>query len=283
MKKKLHEFCSLRLNTFRQRNMYTKLKTYGSIGLWVIFLSVIMVSCKTTSKAGKSSKKNQTSVVLTTTQQQNVSFEAIAIQGRAVASIPSDGTRMSLGYRINMISDSLIWMRFSKFGFEGARVLVTPDSIFMVDRLNKTAYVGDYAPARTYLGMDATIDMLQAIFIGNFRSIPVLSELSLQRGQSSLNTFMGRMADAEFTYTIDANLHKLKEVETKNISKNLHSIIQYDDFETLNKFIIPKNGKIDVVKPDEMNITFKHNNIDINPSNLTTGFSIPDNYERVSF
>ena len=46
----------------------------------------------------------------------------------------------SIGFRINlrMIKDSLIWMNVSKIGYEVSRVLIRPDSIFIVDRWNKS-------------------------------------------------------------------------------------------------------------------------------------------------
>ncbi len=38
---------------------------------------------------------------------------------------------------IRMCKDSIIWMNFKKFSVEVARVLITPDSIYLIDRHNK--------------------------------------------------------------------------------------------------------------------------------------------------
>lgn len=267
----------------KPENMLNKVTNRCKIVVVCLSIAFSMFSCKTTSKIGKSTQSKKVSVLLSTTQKQNVVFNTLTIQGRATASIPGQGIRISLTYRINMISDSLIWMRLSKFGFEGARALITRDSVFLVDRTRNTAYLGDFAPTKTYLGMEANIDILQALFIGNFQSVPPLAALNSERGQNDIVSFKGNTQGTAFTYSINPKIYKLSILETQNISQNLHSIIQYADFLPENKYLLPRAGNIQVLKPEELTIEFKHNKIEFNPSSLSTSFSIPDNYERVSF
>ena len=58
----------------------------------------------------------------------------------AQAKVFMEGNGQSIGVNANIIwiRDSLMWMNVKKFGLEAARVLVTKDSVFVLNRLEKT-------------------------------------------------------------------------------------------------------------------------------------------------
>jgi hypothetical protein len=62
--------------------------------------------------------------------------------------------------------DSIIYMIISKLGYEGARIVITPDSVKYVNHLNQTYYCGDYSLVNALLGFKANFYLLQAIFTG---------------------------------------------------------------------------------------------------------------------
>jgi hypothetical protein len=67
---------------------------------------------------------------------------------------------------LRMRRDTLIWLSIRKAGIEGARLLIRPDSAFVLDRTART-----YTPLATEdlaaaLGSEWTFDRLQALFTG---------------------------------------------------------------------------------------------------------------------
>lgn len=68
---------------------------------------------------------------------------------------------------IRMRKDSAIWLSVSPaLGLEVARVLITRDSIRVIDRLNGEYYSKDYRYFTTYTSMPVTYDLLQDLISG---------------------------------------------------------------------------------------------------------------------
>ena len=61
---------------------------------------------------------------------------------------------------IRMKEDSVIWMSAKKFGFEGGRILITRDSFFMINRLEKSYIAEPFSYIRNMTGLSSTGDNL---------------------------------------------------------------------------------------------------------------------------
>lgn len=74
---------------------------------------------------------------------------------------------------IRIKKDSAIWMSITPaLGIEVMRVLMTNDSIYVIDRLNKTFYRKGYDFFQTYSSMPVTFQTLQNIFYGRPINLP---------------------------------------------------------------------------------------------------------------
>lgn len=74
----------------------------------------------------------------------------------------------SFNGHIRIRKDSLIWMSLTPMlGIEALRVVITRDSVKMINRLNDTWFAGDYAWLNRYLGTNIDYDLLQAFLLGH--------------------------------------------------------------------------------------------------------------------
>ena len=74
------------------------------------------------------------------------------------------GGAHSFSGTIRIQRDSIIWISLSAvMGIEAARIQLTPDSLFFVNRLNSTFYVGDYEHINNLFQIDMDFFTLQAI------------------------------------------------------------------------------------------------------------------------
>ena len=73
----------------------------------------------------------------------------------------------SFSATIRMRKDSAIWMQFKKFSIEGARVLLTPDSIFVIDRINNEYTAKPFDWAQKEYSLPFGFQGLQALLLGN--------------------------------------------------------------------------------------------------------------------
>jgi hypothetical protein len=80
--------------------------------------------------------------------------------------VEGDGQSMSANANIVWVRDSAIWLNVKKFGLEAARVLVTPDSVFMINRLSKTWYSKSLESLQAEYQLPAGFDLLQDFLLG---------------------------------------------------------------------------------------------------------------------
>ena len=78
---------------------------------------------------------------------------------------------------IRMQKDTAIWISLRSFNIEGARMLITKDSVKFINRLDKTYYAGDFAFLINQFDIDLDYNMLQAILTNSFFFYPQPDDL----------------------------------------------------------------------------------------------------------
>ena len=63
--------------------------------------------------------------------------EMNSFQAKTNVEVFFQGNNQEVKSQIRWVRDSVIWMNFSLFGIEGARLLINRDSFFLLDRINK--------------------------------------------------------------------------------------------------------------------------------------------------
>ncbi|MDR2906891.1 MAG: DUF4292 domain-containing protein [Bacteroidales bacterium] len=79
-----------------------------------------------------------------------------------------NGDQMSFGGQLRIKNNEQIWIMISAMGglMEVARLKVTPDSVFLYNKYEKTATIRDLGFFKELTGIDFTFDMLQNLLIG---------------------------------------------------------------------------------------------------------------------
>lgn len=73
---------------------------------------------------------------------------------------------------IRMKKDTAIWISLRSYNIEGVRVLLTKDSVKLINRLDKTYYEGGFDFLTNKFEMDIDYNMLQSIFTNSFFFYP---------------------------------------------------------------------------------------------------------------
>jgi len=75
---------------------------------------------------------------------------------------------------LRMAEDSLIWLSLTPgLGIEVARLLFTRDSLFFVDKINKSYFRLSYSQAAYVVGAPVSFEYMQAVILGNTLALPV--------------------------------------------------------------------------------------------------------------
>jgi len=134
------------------------------------------------------------------------------------------GKENSFSGQIRIRKDSLIWISLTPLlGIEAVRLMISQDSVKMVNRLDNTYFLGDYEYVNRFLNANLDYDLLQAFLLGNDLQFYEEGKFraSVDRGEYKLST---------------GERHKLKKF-VRNSQEHLRILIQ-------NLWLDPVNFKI---------------------------------------
>ncbi|MFZ1686940.1 MAG: DUF4292 domain-containing protein, partial [Flavobacteriales bacterium] len=86
---------------------------------------------------------------------------------KADITVATDTSEKSFNAQVRSVTDSALWTSITALlGIEAGRVLLTPDSMKLLDRLHDTFFVGDVALAKTRFGLQPDLQLLQQALLG---------------------------------------------------------------------------------------------------------------------
>jgi Domain of unknown function (DUF4292) len=135
-----------------------------------LLFSLVLVSCKHQQKItlnnGKCILDFKNAKTLTTNLNNN-EFKFDRLNAKMSVDEEVDSVSNSFSVSLRMKKDSLIWMSISKIGIEGARVLITKDSVKFINTFNKQYFKGDFTYISKMLNTELDFEMLQSLLVGN--------------------------------------------------------------------------------------------------------------------
>ncbi|HEU4634354.1 MAG TPA: DUF4292 domain-containing protein [Flavisolibacter sp.] len=190
-----------------------------------------------------------------------------------------DGKKYDVNASVRMFRDSAIWISANAIlGIEAMRVLITRDSVKLLDKLNKiyTARSVDFLQDVTSLPLD--LYTLQDLIIGN--AIFVDSEVVRFTANTNTLSFLTIGQWFKNLITLDASTYSLlhSKLDDVNIARNRTADLSYTDYENKKGFLFSTKRRISVKEKTGLEIKLDFKQYEIN-ENLSFPFSIPKNYE----
>lgn len=252
-------------------------KTLLHIGILLVLVGAF--ACNASKKAGTSApfKKRTEKQVVQHLQSQKLTSNHI--NAKAKIRFDDGEQRVTFNANLRMVKDSLIWVNATFLSYEVARILIRPDSIFVINRWEKT-YMKD-----TYEGFDeefeipVSYDQLQEIVMGNHllqQENPI--DFQLQEDQYLLNQ---QLSEYITRHIVSASSLELAELNVLDKQSGYEIQLKLDDYRPLeNALKIPYYREY-IIKNNNAYLA----NIQLNLSSIDTKekkktpFSIPDHYE----
>jgi len=244
---------------------------------WILASALFISSCK----------KNQVPVASSgtesgTDQKRNLSFQYFSAKGRM--QIEEEDGKVTSGVTVRMQKDSVIWISVVPgFGIEAARVKITRDSVYMVNRLQRNYFAGDYTLIKDKFKVDVNFELVQAIMLGNYLASPTGEEKQI--AQTPLQHLRQQQENLIIDQFLDASTAKLKKLTIKD-QKSKNSInVDYSLFEQVNNQLFAKNSLIVVQQNQgEKNagaiVAIEYNKVNLDEEVLAFPFSVPSGYTR---
>lgn len=215
--------------------------------------------------------------------------------GKFNADINVDGKPNSVKGRARIRKDSLIWISIKPdiAIIEVFRVLISPDSVQLIDYLNRKFFSEKFSAIKDFINYDLTFQMVQNIFIGNPTFIFTLNDYKVYTNKIGNEIF----SSTDFKTYVDArNLSQSAKFlfQTLWIKNKIHNRnliyspknkvefdLQYLAHEMVDSLLLPKTVQLTVIG-DSTNTRFgfTYTKIILNTP-LEFPFNIPGNYEQI--
>lgn len=158
------------------------------IRLPLLFLLLTLMSCSALHEVVTPEVDEEVIAVsetLSAMQERQASFDFFASRFSGSANI--NNTHYDISGTIRIRKDSAIYLSLSPFlGIEMARVLITPEEVLFLNRLEGTYYQGDMDRLNRMFNTNIDFHMLQAILVGNDFSHFTRDRFSVSRDEGRL-------------------------------------------------------------------------------------------------
>ncbi|MFO8054543.1 MAG: DUF4292 domain-containing protein [Bacteroidales bacterium] len=170
---------------------------------------------------------------------------------------------------LRMQKDSVIWISVSPgFGFEIARLLITPDSIKMVNRIEQSYIREEYSKIYGLLGIEVPFSGFQNLFTGNMPDISpdyswetdTIDNVHIIRQKSREHSDKPYQKPVIQEYRIDPQNYMLRKIRIEQLSPTYRLLtFEYSDFHPLESQLYPKTieGKLHDQSRNQFNFTYK--------------------------
>jgi len=229
-------------------------------------------------KAG--SEITQKNELVQTLRKQQTQFEFFS------AKIKTDfeqerGKDASLTLHLKMESGKYIWMSaVAILGIEVARVYITPDSVKILDKLNKRYLAQSYSYFTRFSDMPLTLEALQNLFVGN--QILELDDTSKTDSVASgylLQRFLNKTLYLVYVNKSSNEIFLQEFVRSDSAQTNRLSV-QYSEFHHTNNVRYANKMSIKTEAKEVLRATFDFQNVSLNPIAQIV-FSIPASYSAM--
>lgn len=246
--------------------------------IFILFTVFLFSACTATKKAGQTTATENITAdyLVKKLQEQSIDYEWF--EGRSRMRYIDMTQNRSIKAVIRMKKDSLIWMSFQLLGLEGARVLMTPDTVHVINRLNKEYYVKPLNYVEEVANIPADFKAIQALLVGNPVLYPTTYELENRDSVYLLSTD----TIINTTYQLASESYQLQNLTLKdeNNQKVDMAYENYQELETGQIFSMMRDIIISSPTRGNASVQIEYSRVQFDVPK-TISFNVPDSYKRV--
>ncbi len=250
------------------------------------FLAVsVLFGCKSSQMATKPSGLP----AITTTQlldsvRANSSYEFLSAK-LAVNHSTAEKTQ-SFGVRARLKKDSIIWLSITPgLGIEAVRIVITPDSIKMLNRMEQKYFSESFERTNELLQMEVSFELLQSALTGEFVRLyeedvyllkPLVDLYTLEAKSDMIPTSNAPLKLEQRT-EVDPSIWRVTRSVLRNLPRNEQILAEYNNFQQLENMIFPTSMRFRTQGKENIAVDLKWSKVE-EKSTLRFPFNIPNKY-----
>lgn len=262
------------------------------------FIAFVAAGCHSTRSLQTAINKKDTSVVIRKEIVSDSSFnkipaqEALAVLNKNKINFKTFSSKARIQYEdhygkqpdfnafIRLQKDSVLWVSISStfLGIEAFRILITPDTLIILNKLNKTVEYHPFSYIESFAKIPMDFKLLQNIIIGN----PVyIGDSIVSYRETENHIFIGTVGHFfKNLITLSTGKDDLQRIKLDDIdlSQNRTAALLYGDYENNGGFDFATTREINVSEKSKVNVSIEFKQYGFNKE-LSFPFSIPRNYK----
>ncbi len=271
---------------------YSKLRRFGFL---LPALLLLLGSCSPARKIMKAPIKEEGADYLFSKLKEK-ELKYTWLSAKFSADYSNNGKKNSFNGQIRIREDSLIWISLTPMlGIEAVRLMISQDSVKMINRLNDTYFIGDYEYVNRFLNTNIDFDLLQAFLLGNdlqfyedgkFRASIDHGEYKLSTGERHKLKKFVRSSQENLKIFIqniwlDPDNFKITHADVKEIRReNIKLESTYGSFEQMEDQLFPRKMTYIIWADHTIRVAVDFSKMTINVP-LQFPFKIPGSYQPV--
>lgn len=192
-------------------------------------------------------------------------FDTEWLEGSARINVESEKLNIGGSATIRLEKDKAIWVSVKKFGLEGARALVRPDSFFVYNRLTGETIAEPLSFIEEKYQVPARFDLLQEIVLGNAVFFTRKLDLTTEGETYRLS---GSDQGYATNYAVNGRGLLLEEMALRELASGREVSIQNDDFRDVkggkNRFAHDRTVRIDSKETGEAKVVLNFSKVSLN-------------------
>jgi hypothetical protein len=281
-------------NIFRFFYRFLPRKSILLLFLSVVFLGACKTSKKITFNNGKCLIEPKTAKSLTKHLKEN-EFRFDKLNAKLSVEATVDSSSNSFTVTLRMKKDSIIWMSISKLGIEGARVLITKDTVKFMNRIKSQYFIGDFSYISKIINTDLDFEILQSLLVGNSVEFYDDDE-KLKPGVDDCKYYLGTVRkrkmkriiekgkeykDAAQTIYMVPDKFKITRIVFFEFNPDRNIDVRYDNFVSIDSTqLFPQKISCNIKAQKSVIIEMNYTKTVFNEEQ-TFPFKIPENYEQI--
>lgn len=226
---------------------------------------------------GKEVSRLEKNHILTEIEEHQIQYSTFKGKAKTKLNINKDSFNATLNTRIK--HKEAIWISITALlGIEVARVLITPNRVQIINRLEKEYIDKPFNYIYNYTSKEFSFNELENLLNGKMMSFAINKETLVL---ATLNGFelQGIQEDIDFTMQIE-NDYTLKNAIFLQTANGQKLSTYYDDYEIIQSQKTPKSVQI-IINTDNLNLDahMNYNSISFNEA-FELPFSVPSGYKK---
>ncbi len=252
----------------------------------LVLAALALASChRVPSSSGKLGPGTSTAAKAVTTpagvKTTNTNFQYLS--GRGKVHFTRGTVDQTANFNLRVRRDSAIWLSGSLIGIEGVRALLTPDSVRVVNRLEKSYFAGDYAYLSQLLGVPVSYQQVQAIMLGDYQAAPK-GALPVVKAEGENQSVTYPQAPLIIEQLVSNATGRLQQLKVSESAAQRSLTVGYADFQKPSGTELPFAFTTNVLGQQGGNstttATLSYQKVEVGSGHLDFPFSIPKGYKK---